>query len=143
MTRLGPYPLPSALARGDGVDAGTIAGRSGLPLLGNAQQLLRSTRIHLAAEEWARRYGPIVVIDGCHQAVQPLDPSAQTRTSRSIGSSRLGVHASALPLEEARVSATQPSTTYSMDSRGLSHHSGSRWRFAAQTRACGRAFANG
>jgi hypothetical protein len=31
-----------------------------LPLIGNAHQLLRTSRLHLVAEEWARRYGPIV-----------------------------------------------------------------------------------
>jgi cytochrome P450 len=72
MTRLGPYPLPSAHAGDDSVDAGTIAGLPGppgLPLLGNAHQLLRSTRIHLVAEEWARRYGPIVRINVGRQLI--------------------------------------------------------------------------
>ncbi len=31
-----------------------------LPLIGNAHQMLRTSRLHLVAEEWARRYGPIV-----------------------------------------------------------------------------------
>jgi cytochrome P450 len=35
----------------------------GLPLLGNALQLARTSRLHLTAERWARRYGPIVRVD--------------------------------------------------------------------------------
>lgn len=31
-----------------------------LPLIGNAHQLIRFSRVHLIAEKWARRYGPIV-----------------------------------------------------------------------------------
>jgi cytochrome P450 len=34
-----------------------------LPLLGNAHQLVRASRVHLTAEEWSRRYGPIVRVD--------------------------------------------------------------------------------
>lgn len=34
-----------------------------LPLIGNAHQLLRTSRIHLTAERWAGRYGPIVRVD--------------------------------------------------------------------------------
>lgn len=36
-----------------------LPGPRGLPLLGNAHHL-RASRMHLIAEEWARRYGPIV-----------------------------------------------------------------------------------
>jgi hypothetical protein len=32
-------------------------------VLGNAHQLIRTSRLHSTAEEWARRYGPIVRID--------------------------------------------------------------------------------
>jgi cytochrome P450 len=35
----------------------------GLPLLGNAHQLARTSRLHLTAEKWARRFGPIVRLD--------------------------------------------------------------------------------
>jgi len=37
-----------------------LPGPRGLPLLGNALQLARASRIHLTSEGWARRYGPIV-----------------------------------------------------------------------------------
>ncbi len=36
-----------------------LPGPRGLPLLGNAHQLARASRIHLTSEGWARRYGPI------------------------------------------------------------------------------------
>jgi cytochrome P450 len=36
-----------------------LPGPRGLPLVGNAHQLARTSRIHLTAERWARRYGPI------------------------------------------------------------------------------------
>ena len=36
-----------------------LPGPRGLPLLGNALQLARASRIHLTSEGWARRYGPI------------------------------------------------------------------------------------
>jgi cytochrome P450 len=35
----------------------------GLPLVGNAHQLVRASRVHLTSERWARRYGPIVRVD--------------------------------------------------------------------------------
>jgi cytochrome P450 len=35
----------------------------GLPILGNAHQLARASRVHLTSERWARRYGPIVRVD--------------------------------------------------------------------------------
>lgn len=34
-----------------------------LPLIGNAHHLVRTSRIHLTAEKWAQRYGPIVRVD--------------------------------------------------------------------------------
>lgn len=34
-----------------------------LPLIGNAHQLARTSRIHSTAERWAKRYGPIVRVD--------------------------------------------------------------------------------
>lgn len=40
-----------------------LPGPRRLPLIGNAHQLARSSRIHLTAEKWARRYGPIVRVD--------------------------------------------------------------------------------
>lgn len=40
-----------------------LPGPPGLPLLGNAHQMLRPSRVHLKAEAWARRYGPIVRVD--------------------------------------------------------------------------------
>lgn len=40
-----------------------LPGPPRLPLAGNAHQLLRSSRIHLAIERWARRYGPMLRID--------------------------------------------------------------------------------
>jgi cytochrome P450 len=40
-----------------------LPGPPRLPLLGNAHQLARTSRIHLTAERWARRYGPIVRVD--------------------------------------------------------------------------------
>jgi cytochrome P450 len=44
----------------------SIAGLPGpgrLPVLGNAHQLIRGSRLHLTMEEWARRYGPIFRVD--------------------------------------------------------------------------------
>lgn len=35
----------------------------GLPLLGNAHQLMRTSRVHTRAERWSRRYGSIVRVD--------------------------------------------------------------------------------
>jgi cytochrome P450 len=40
-----------------------LPGPSRLPLLGNAHQLARTSRLHLTAEGWARRYGPIIRVD--------------------------------------------------------------------------------
>ncbi len=40
-----------------------LPGPRRLPLIGNAHQLARTSRVHLAAERWARRYGPIVRVD--------------------------------------------------------------------------------
>ena len=40
-----------------------LPGPRGLPLLGNAHQLARTSRIHLTAERWARRYGPIIRVN--------------------------------------------------------------------------------
>jgi cytochrome P450 len=40
-----------------------LPGPPGLPLLGNAHQLIRTSRVHLTAERWARRYGPIVRVN--------------------------------------------------------------------------------
>ncbi|MGO9247161.1 MAG: cytochrome P450 [Solirubrobacteraceae bacterium] len=40
-----------------------LPGPPGLPLLGNAHQLARTSRLHLTAEQWARRYGPIIRVD--------------------------------------------------------------------------------
>ena len=39
-----------------------LPGPPALPLLGNALSLTRASRIHLVAEKWARRYGPIIRI---------------------------------------------------------------------------------
>ena len=40
-----------------------LPGPPGLPLLGNAHQLARTSRLHLTAEQWARRYGPIIRVN--------------------------------------------------------------------------------
>jgi cytochrome P450 len=40
-----------------------LPGPSRLPLLGNAHQLARTSRLHLTAEGWARRYGPIIRVN--------------------------------------------------------------------------------
>ncbi len=40
-----------------------LPGPPRLPLLGNAHQLARTSRLHLTAEGWARRYGPIIRVD--------------------------------------------------------------------------------
>jgi cytochrome P450 len=40
-----------------------LPGPRGLPLIGNAHQLLRTSRVHLVAEKWAQRYGPLIRID--------------------------------------------------------------------------------
>jgi cytochrome P450 len=49
----------------------------GLPLLGNAHQLARASRIHLVSERWARRYGPIVRVQvGRRRIVGIADPDA-------------------------------------------------------------------
>jgi cytochrome P450 len=40
-----------------------LPGPRGLPLLGNALQLARASRIHLTSERWARRYGPIARVE--------------------------------------------------------------------------------
>ena len=54
-----------------------------LPLIGNAHQLLRTSRLHLVAEEWARRYGPIVRIDiGRRRIVGLADPDELHRILR-------------------------------------------------------------
>jgi cytochrome P450 len=48
------------------MSADTIAalpGPRGLPLIGNAHQLIRTSRLHLTVERWARRYGPIFSAD--------------------------------------------------------------------------------
>jgi sterol 3beta-glucosyltransferase len=37
-----------------------LPGPPRLPLVGNTHQLMRSSRVHLVAERWARRYGPII-----------------------------------------------------------------------------------
>ncbi|HEY1687763.1 MAG TPA: cytochrome P450 [Solirubrobacteraceae bacterium] len=39
-----------------------LPGPRGLPLIGNAHQMFPPTRVHLKAEAWARRYGPIARI---------------------------------------------------------------------------------
>ncbi len=40
-----------------------LPGPPRLPLIGNAHQLIRTSRLHLTAERWVRRYGPIVRVD--------------------------------------------------------------------------------
>jgi cytochrome P450 len=40
-----------------------LPGPPRLPLLGNAHQLARTSRLHLTAEGWARRYGPIIRVN--------------------------------------------------------------------------------
>jgi cytochrome P450 len=40
-----------------------LPGPPRLPLIGNAHQLLQSTRVHLVAERWAERYGPLYRVD--------------------------------------------------------------------------------
>ncbi|HSZ70760.1 MAG TPA: cytochrome P450 [Solirubrobacteraceae bacterium] len=40
-----------------------LPGPRGLPLIGNAHQLVRTSRVHITAEEWSRRYGPIMRVD--------------------------------------------------------------------------------
>ncbi len=40
-----------------------LPGPPRLPLLGNALPLIRFSRVHLTAERWAQRYGPIVRVD--------------------------------------------------------------------------------
>ena len=54
-----------------------LPGPPGLPLLGNAHQLARTSRLHLISERWARRYGPIVRVDiGRRRIVGICDPDA-------------------------------------------------------------------
>ena len=54
-----------------------VPGPPGLPLLGNAHQLARTSRLHLTSERWARRYGPIVRVDiGRRRIVGICDPDA-------------------------------------------------------------------
>ena len=40
-----------------------LPGPPGLPLLGNAHQLARASRLHTVCERWADRYGPILRVD--------------------------------------------------------------------------------
>ena len=40
-----------------------LPGPAGLPLLGNAHQLARASRLHTVCERWADRYGPILRAD--------------------------------------------------------------------------------
>src|ERR1700683_5784087 len=55
----------------------------GPPLLGNAHQLVRSSRLHLRAEEWSRRYRPIARIDiGRRRLVGISDPDGIHRILR-------------------------------------------------------------
>jgi cytochrome P450 len=55
----------------------------GLPVVGNAHQLMRASRAHLKAEEWARRYGPIVRVDvGPRRIVGISDPAEINRILR-------------------------------------------------------------
>jgi cytochrome P450 len=55
-----------------------------LPLLGNAHQLLRTSRLHLTAERWAQRYGPIVRVDiGRRRIVGISDPDEIHRILRA------------------------------------------------------------
>ena len=57
----------------------------GLPLLGNAHQLVRSSKLHLRAEEWSRRYGPIARIDiGRRRLVGISDPDEIHRILREV-----------------------------------------------------------
>jgi cytochrome P450/UDP:flavonoid glycosyltransferase YjiC (YdhE family) len=65
-----PTPMPalrrsSRIARSpDALRAiADLPGPPRLPLIGNAHQLTRGSRIHLTSEKWARRYGPIVRVD--------------------------------------------------------------------------------
>lgn len=60
-----------------------LPGPPGLPLLGNAHQMLRSSRVHLKAEAWARRYGPIVRVDvGSRRIIGISDPKEINRILR-------------------------------------------------------------
>jgi cytochrome P450 len=61
------YSRPLAIGYGARVplmrDIAALPGPPRLPLVGNAHRLLRPSRIHLVAEGWARRYGPVVRVD--------------------------------------------------------------------------------
>jgi cytochrome P450 len=54
-----------------------------LPLIGNAHQLVRQSRLHLTAEGWADRYGPIVRVNlGRRQIVGISDQAAINKILR-------------------------------------------------------------
>jgi len=60
-----------------------LPGPRGLPLIGNAHQLLRVSRLHERGEQWARRYGPIVRVDiGRRRLVGISDPDEIHRILR-------------------------------------------------------------
>ena len=60
-----------------------LPGPRRLPLIGNAHQLFPPSRLHLAAERWADRYGPIVRVNlGTRRIVGISDQNAITEILR-------------------------------------------------------------
>jgi cytochrome P450 len=61
-----------------------LPGPPRLPLIGNAHQLLRGSRIHLTTERWARRYGPILRVDiGPRRIIAISDANAINKILRA------------------------------------------------------------